>query len=79
MGSSNELPPVPDAKGRPARPCEWCGAPVEQPPTGRERLHCKRAHRQRAYEARRLDRAETDGDRRSPKGPGRRGADPEAH
>lgn len=65
-----ELPDVPDAAGRPARPCEWCGAPVEQPATGRARLHCKRSHRQRTYEARRLDRAERTGSRRS---------DPEAH
>jgi hypothetical protein len=49
-----EMPRVPDGAGRPARPCEWCGAPVQQPETGRTRLHCKRSHRQRAFESRRL-------------------------
>lgn len=34
--------------------CRWCGRPVDQlPGRGRPRLYCKRACRQRAYEARR--------------------------
>jgi hypothetical protein len=34
-------------------PCEWCGEPVQQSPTGRLARYCRgRACRQRAYEAR---------------------------
>lgn len=35
--------------------CEWCGADLgRQPKGGRPRRYCRRSHRQRAYEARRL-------------------------
>ena len=34
--------------------CAWCGGELFQPATGRRRLYCRDAHRQRAYEARRL-------------------------
>ncbi|WP_371674874.1 GIY-YIG nuclease family protein [Streptomyces sp. NBC_01276] len=34
--------------------CRWCGAPVHQGNTRTSRLYCKRAHRQRAFEAERL-------------------------
>jgi hypothetical protein len=34
--------------------CEWCGGEVFQSATGRPRSYCRDAHRQRAYEARRL-------------------------
>jgi hypothetical protein len=33
-------------------PCQWCGAAVRQPPTGRLLRYCDRSCRQRAYEAR---------------------------
>lgn len=39
-----------DASG--LRPCEWCGGPIRQPPTGRRRRYCRRSHRQLAYEER---------------------------
>ncbi|MFJ5954181.1 hypothetical protein [Streptomyces noursei] len=34
--------------------CEWCGEAVDQIGTRTPRLYCKRSHRQRAFEARRL-------------------------
>jgi hypothetical protein len=34
--------------------CGWCGEPVSQLGTRSPRLYCKRSHRQRAFEARRL-------------------------
>jgi hypothetical protein len=40
-----------DADGEPL--CEWCGAEVKQPPTGRRRLYCSRTHREYAYRQRR--------------------------
>jgi hypothetical protein len=49
MKADQELP-----RDKASRPCEWCGEPVPQPATGRPKLHCKRSHRQRAFEARRL-------------------------
>ena len=37
------------------RRCVWCSAPIPQPGgQGRPRKFCKRSHRQRHYEARRL-------------------------
>lgn len=45
---TDELPYTPKS-----RPCEWCGAPVDQLGTRSPRLYCKRSHRQRAFEARR--------------------------
>ena len=33
-------------------PCQWCGSPVRQPPTGRLLRYCDRSCRQRAYETR---------------------------
>ncbi|MFB6955379.1 hypothetical protein ACFCXP_37680 [Streptomyces niveus] len=34
--------------------CEWCGEAVSQLGTRSPRKYCKRTHRQRAFEARRL-------------------------
>ncbi|NEC24418.1 hypothetical protein [Streptomyces parvus] len=34
--------------------CEWCGEPVSQLGSWSPRWYCKRSHRQRAFEARRL-------------------------
>ncbi|MEU5138102.1 hypothetical protein [Streptomyces californicus] len=34
--------------------CEWCGEPVSQLGSWSPRRYCKRSHRQRAFEARRL-------------------------
>jgi hypothetical protein len=34
--------------------CEWCGGAVSQVGTRTPRRYCKRSHRQRAFEARRL-------------------------
>jgi hypothetical protein len=34
--------------------CEWCGEAVSQLGTRTPRRYCKRSHRQRAFEARRL-------------------------
>lgn len=34
--------------------CEWCGTAVSQLGTRTPRRYCKRSHRQRAFEARRL-------------------------
>jgi hypothetical protein len=45
---SDELPWKPKV-----RPCEWCGALVDQLGTRAPRLYCSHSHRQRAYEARR--------------------------
>ena len=45
---------LPNETGPTTRPCEWCGEPVLQSAVGRARLYCKRSHRQRAFEARRL-------------------------
>lgn len=33
-------------------PCAWCGRPVDQPTSGRQRKYCRRSCRQRAYEHR---------------------------
>jgi hypothetical protein len=38
--------------------CEWCGTPVSQLGTRTPRMYCKRSHRQRAFEARRLVKLE---------------------
>lgn len=48
--SADDLP----RQGPTYRACEWCGEPVSQLGTRTPRLYCKRSHRQRAYEARRL-------------------------
>ncbi len=48
--------PDPDRCRRP-RACQRCGRPIVQAATGRPRLYCRQACRQRAYERRRLDRA----------------------
>lgn len=37
--------------------CEWCGEAVSQLGTRTPRRYCKRSHRQRAFEKRRLERA----------------------
>ncbi|WP_438471380.1 hypothetical protein [Streptomyces asiaticus] len=37
-----------------ARLCEWCGGPIKQPPTGRQRRYCRQSCRQRAYEERQV-------------------------
>ncbi|MGW2089711.1 hypothetical protein [Streptomyces sp. NPDC001880] len=51
--SSNELPAQRQA-GVEYRSCEWCGEAVSQLGSRSPRLYCKRSHRQRAFEARRL-------------------------
>ncbi|MFF6787252.1 hypothetical protein [Streptomyces sp. NPDC012510] len=50
---------LPDQQGAGIRylSCEWCGQPVSQLGTRTPRRYCRRSHRQRAYEARRLQRA----------------------
>ena len=35
-------------------PCGWCGRGMPSGGNGRPRVYCKRSHRQRAFEARRL-------------------------
>ncbi|GAB2778267.1 hypothetical protein [Streptomyces daliensis] len=50
---SEELPTQETASGAQIR-CEWCGEPVSQLGTRTPRRYCKRSHRQRAFEARRL-------------------------
>lgn len=42
------------------RPCDRCGGPVQQPPTGRRRLYCGRTCRELAYRARARERAIAD-------------------
>ncbi|MCQ8195435.1 hypothetical protein [Streptomyces rugosispiralis] len=37
-----------------ARLCEWCGGPIKQPATGRQRRYCRQSCRQRAYEERQV-------------------------
>ncbi|MEU5736207.1 hypothetical protein ABZ797_46590 [Streptomyces antimycoticus] len=37
-----------------ARLCEWCGGPIKQPATGRQRRYCRQSCRQRAYEERQI-------------------------
>lgn len=51
--NSNELP-VQRQAGVEYRSCEWCGEAVSQLGSRSPRLYCKRSHRQRAFEARRL-------------------------
>lgn len=53
---SDELPEQRETGGR-YLSCEWCGEPVNQVGARTPRRYCKRSHRQRAYEARRLQRA----------------------
>lgn len=53
--SSSELPTRRQA-GAEYRSCEWCGEAVSQLGSRSPRLYCKRSHRQRAFEARRLGR-----------------------
>lgn len=43
-----------DANG--LRPCEWCGATIRQPATGRRRRYCGRTHRELAYRERKTQR-----------------------
>ena len=52
-GMSEELPEQKSA-GTQYRSCEWCGEPVSQLGTRTPRQYCKRSHRQRAFEARRI-------------------------
>lgn len=51
--SSDELP-TQRLAGVEYLSCEWCGAAVSQLGTRTPRRYCKRSHRQRAFEARRL-------------------------
>lgn len=50
---SDDLP-VQRAAGVEYLSCEWCGEAVSQVGTRTPRRYCKRSHRQRAFEARRL-------------------------
>lgn len=50
---SSELP-IQRHAGVEYRSCEWCGEAVSQLGSRSPRLYCKRSHRQRAFEARRL-------------------------
>jgi hypothetical protein len=52
-GMSDELP-TQRVAGDEYRSCEWCGEAVSQLGTRTPRRYCKRSHRQRAFEARRL-------------------------
>jgi hypothetical protein len=52
-GMSDELP-TQRVAGVEYLSCEWCGEPVSQLGSWSPRRYCKRSHRQRAFEARRL-------------------------
>ncbi|WP_457493413.1 hypothetical protein [Streptomyces sp. P5_D11] len=50
----NDELPVQRVAGTVYLSCEWCGEAVSQLGTRTPRRYCKRSHRQRAFEARRL-------------------------
>lgn len=53
LGMTDDLPRQ-KAGGIKYLACEWCGESVSQLGTRTPRLYCKKSHRQRAFEARRL-------------------------
>ena len=51
------LPAAEPGTARPPSACAWCQASITQAPAGRFRRYCRPGCRQRAYEARRTERA----------------------